>query len=552
MTGAEVGGRTTVDFGGFVHADRGSLMDGRGRPILLRGVGLGNWLLPEGYMWRFPREGPQSPRQIEALITDLVGGDAAAAFWRGFREHFISETDIERIAAEGFDHVRLPMNSRLLIDEAGELRVDGLAPIDRLIEWCRRHRLWVILDLHGAPGGQTGTNIDDSPRGQPDLFVVGGAYRDLTIALWTRLAARYRDETVIAGYDLLNEPLPHEHADRYAADLVSLYRDLTAAIRSVDRNHLITYEGVRWSTDWSIFSEVWDHNSMLQFHKYWSAPDRPSIAGYLRSGQALGLPIYMGEGGENDAGWLQTAFGLYEDLGISWNFWPWKKLDTWTSPLSVRPPEGWPAVVRYASGQGPKPAAASVERWLEELLERMRPDVCEYRTEIISALFHRVPVRLAPEAFGFLGEGVSYRTHQARPLAWFRSDDRVTIRRAGGAAGEAGFDHSDGPGQDGPGFDVEIGAGEWLEYSIEVAMPSRLDLEVDAQLADPGRGEAPFVSVDDDLVSVQIVDGSLQGTTSGGIVPGRHVLRIAAGGSVMTISSIRITPAVNDADSKDR
>lgn len=552
MNGGGLASRTQVAFDGFVHADRGRLADGRERHTVLRGVGLGNWLLPEGYMWRFPREGPQSPRQIEALISDLVGDEAAAAFWRSFRERFISEADIERIAAEGFDHVRLPLNSRLLIDEAGQPREEGIALVDRLIEWCRRHRLWVILDLHGAPGGQTGTNIDDSPREQPDLFVVGGAYRDFTIALWTLLAERYRDETTVAGYDLLNEPLPHEDADRYAADLVSLYRDLTVAIRGVDPNHLLIYEGTRWSTDWSIFSEAPDPNAMLQFHKYWSAPDRPSIAGYLEQGQALGLPVYMGEGGENGTGWLQTAFGLYEDLGISWNFWPWKKLDTWTSPLSVTPPPRWDELVRYAAGQGARLPSAQAQALLDDLLDRMRPDACEYRVGVVNALFHRLPVRLAAEAFGFHGEGVSYLTHQARPLEWFRSDDRVTIRRTGGDAGEAGFDHSDGPGQDGPGFEVKIGPGDWLAYSIEVAMPSRLDLEVDVQLADPGRGEAPFMSIDDSLVSVQLVDGSLRGTTSGEIMPGRHVLRIAAGGSVLVISSIWITPAGNDADSKDR
>jgi aryl-phospho-beta-D-glucosidase BglC (GH1 family) len=196
-----------VAIDGFVHAEGGSLVDGRGRPLLMRGVGLGGWLLPEGYMWRFPRDVAQSPRAIEALVEELIGADAAEAFWRGFREHFVMEADIERIGAEGFDHVRLPMNSRLLLDRVGDVRPEGLEPIDRLVGWCRRHGLRVVLDLHAAPGGQTGTNIDDSPRGRPDLFLVGGAYREQTIGLWTQLAERYRDETVVAGYD----PVSYTH-----------------------------------------------------------------------------------------------------------------------------------------------------------------------------------------------------------------------------------------------------------------------------------------------------------------------------------------------------
>lgn len=224
-------------FDGFVHADGGRLVDGQGRPRLLRGVGLGNWLLTEGYMWGFDDAGPQSPRQIEAFIDDLIGSTAAVTFWRTFRERFITENDIEQIAAAGLDHVRLPINARLIIDDTGRLVEEGIALVDRLIEWCRAHRLWVVLDLHGAPGGQTGTNIDDSPRGLPDLFLKGGAYRDLTVRLWEELARRYRDEPVVAGYDLLNEPLPNDYQDRLAPDLVVLYRDLTDAIR--DRKSVV-------------------------------------------------------------------------------------------------------------------------------------------------------------------------------------------------------------------------------------------------------------------------------------------------------------------------
>ena len=534
-------GLTEVSFDGFVHADNGRLVDGRGRPLLMRGVGLGNWLLLEGYMWRFPREGPQSAREIEALIVDLVGAEAAAEFWRGFRDRFIGESDIRRIAAEGFDHVRLPLNARLLIDEAGDLLPEGVAPIDRLIEWCRRHGLWVILDLHGAPGGQTGTNIDDSPRGLPDLFLVGGAYRELTIALWMRLAERYRDETVIAGYDLLNEPLPHGYGDQYGADLVSLYRDLTTAIRWVDRDHLITYEGTRWSTDWNLFGEVFDPNSMLQFHKYWSAPDRPSIAQYLERAEALSLPVYMGEGGENEPAWLQTAFGMYEDLGISWNFWPWKKLDTWTSPASVTLPDRWGELVRYAVGEGPRLAASGAAAVLDDLLERVRLDNCVYRAEIVRALFHRVPLRLAPVAFGFLGAGISYETGQAEPMDGLRSDDRVTIRRADGGAGSIAFDHSDTSDPDDDGLEVVLEPGDWLEYSVEMATPSRLGIAVAVGPADQPQRELPILWMDGVIIASSLQDDHVCGISDKEMSTGRHLIRIESRGPGTVIRSINVS-----------
>ena len=159
-------------------------------------------------------------------------------------------------------------------------------------------------------------------------------YQEQTIQLWQALARRYRNEPVVAGYDLLNEPLPNEYQHRHADDLIALYQELTAAIRAVDPNHLIIYEGTHWASNWDIFNEVWDPQSVLQFHRYWSPPGRPGIQSFLDVRERLGLPIYMGEGGENNLDWLQTAFQLYEDDDISWNFWPWKKIETRTSPCS--------------------------------------------------------------------------------------------------------------------------------------------------------------------------------------------------------------------------
>jgi endoglucanase len=303
----------------FLRTARGRLHDSDGAAVLLRGVGLGNWLLPEGYMWRFEPPGPQSPREIEDLMLDLVGAERSATFWSGFRSRFIADADLARIAAEGMNHVRLPINSRVLLTDGGDVRPDGFATIDWLIERCRAHGLWVVLDLHGAPGGQTGTNIDDSPRGLPELFM-RRHYREQTVSLWTEVARRYRDEPVVAAYDLLNEPLPNEYQHMYAGELVALYRELTEAIRAVDPHHLIMYEGTHWASNWDIFADVWDPQSVLQFHRYWSPPDRPGIRTFLDVRERLNLPIYMGEGGENNLDWLQTAFQLYEDEEISWNF----------------------------------------------------------------------------------------------------------------------------------------------------------------------------------------------------------------------------------------
>jgi endoglucanase len=389
-------------FTGYVHARNSQIVDGLGAPLLLRGIGLGNWLLAEGYMWKFGVE-MSSPRQIEARITGLVGPDKAQSFWALYRDAFITEADIESIAELGFDHVRLPLNSRGLMDDDGNWIEAGFALIDRAISWCEKHNLWILLDLHGAPGGQTGTNIDDSPNSKPELFM-DARYRALTVEMWREIARRYRRKTSVLGYDLLNEPLPNEWQHIYADELVSLYREITAAVREIDADHLIIYEGSHWATNWSIFTDVIDTNSALQFHRYWCPPERSSIAEYLEVRDRLGLPIYMGEGGENTPEWIYAATRLYEQHNIGWNFWPWKKLDTVTSPLSIETPVGWALVADPEAIVEP----AAADKILNDFLEFSRFANCTPRPQIINALFGRLPLRIP--AWGYIEQNAEAPT----------------------------------------------------------------------------------------------------------------------------------------------
>jgi hypothetical protein len=524
---------------GFVHAAAGNLLDGHGEPLMLRGVGLGNWLLPEGYMWRFEPPGPQSPREIEALVEELVGHDRADQFWQRFKTTFIAEDDIAQIRAEGMNHVRLPINSRVVMDDEGQLIKGGFDVIDGLIEWCRSHQLWVVLDLHGAPGGQTGTNIDDSPHGAPELFT-NDRYRALTIGLWRAFAQRYRNETVVAAYDLLNEPLPNEYQHIYADRLRDLYVELTAAIRDIDPNHVICYEGSHWATNWTMFTEVWDQNSVLQFHKYWSPPDRPSIQTFIDAGHRLGLPIYMGEGGENNLDWLQTAFQLYDDCGISWNFWPWKKVDTLTSPCSVSAPPGWRHITDYAAGKAAKPGRAEAWQILDELLEAMPLARCTYRSEIISAVLRRPPLRIPAVGFGFDGAGKSYKTSGAVPLTGFRSDDLVTIRLAGGIeSGALDWHHNTGVARSvEEELLVSLDIGDWVAYDIAITEPMRLDFVVASDRP------AIEISVDDVVLDLEDVgDGTVSATANWLLSGGHHVVRITGLAQETLVRSIEVTPA---------
>ena len=93
----------------FVHAEGKFLADPAGHKLILRGTNLGNWLVPEGYMFRL-EEGPQSAREIEAMVNELIGPTDAAKFWHEYRDGYITRKDIDFIAQAGFNTIRIPFH----------------------------------------------------------------------------------------------------------------------------------------------------------------------------------------------------------------------------------------------------------------------------------------------------------------------------------------------------------------------------------------------------------------------------------------------------------
>jgi len=128
------------------------IINGNGDKVMLRGVGLGNWMLPEGYMWKFGKEADR-PRRIEKLVSDLLGPAEARDFWTNFRANYITETDITRISELGFNSVRPALNARLFLvgDNYATADSEGFRLLDNLVGWCKQHRVYVIIDMHGAP-----------------------------------------------------------------------------------------------------------------------------------------------------------------------------------------------------------------------------------------------------------------------------------------------------------------------------------------------------------------------------------------------------------------
>ena len=379
---------------GFVRIDGTQIVAPDGTPLKLRGVGLGNWLLAEGYMFRLD-DGPESERQIRTLVAELVGPDRAAEFWETFRERYVTRDDIALLKRLGLNSVRVPFNYRLLTPEhqAGTWLDDGFAILDRVVGWSRDAGLYVILDMHGAPGGQTGENIDDS-YGHPWLFT-SQASQDRTVEIWKRLASRYRNEPAVLGYELLNEPLPHwDELRKYDALLEPLYRRITQAIREVDPHHIVILGGAKWNRDFSVFGPPFAPNLLYAFHKYWDETTEASIRPYIDFRARQNVPVWLGESGENDNEWIGACVRLVEQRDIGWCFWPYKKMEKASAIVSFDRPVHWDQIVAYGKlrdasfeeKRKARPSRDIAEAALADLLAAIRLERCRVNEGYVRAL----------------------------------------------------------------------------------------------------------------------------------------------------------------------
>jgi hypothetical protein len=370
---------------GFVQVAGTGLVDGAGQPLLLRAMDLGDWFLPEGYMWGFSGPRGDRARRIEQRVQELIGATAAAAFWQAWRDTFVTEDDIARMHDLGFNAVRVALSARMLMPE-GQTAFDeaGFGYVERLVKWCRAHGVYVVFDMHAAPGGQTGTNIDDDINDQPELFTTPDDQTRLT-TLWTEIARRYAASTTVVGYDLLNEPIAPMFSS-FNAQLWPTYQRLGAAIRSVDGHHILIVEGAAWANDWSTLGAPFDPQLVYSFHKYWDDPSVGSIQGYLDGRAKWNRPLWAGEIGENDPTWYKAAFPMLEKSNVGWGFWTWKKLGSTNNPYGIPVPSQWDAVVAYVNDPSQVPAPGVAQAALDELRQSIPLARCTYNKDSVCAV----------------------------------------------------------------------------------------------------------------------------------------------------------------------
>lgn len=342
----------TANASNFVTIKGENLMDANGKKLYIVGTNLGNWLNPEGYMFDFKKTNCEW--MINDMVCELAGPDFAREFWQAFKDNYITEADIAYIKQTGANTIRLPFNYKLFTREdymGKNDETEGFKQMDKVIDWCRKYDLHLILDMHDCPGGQTGDNIDNG-HGYPWLFESESS-QQLFCQIWQKIASRYKDEPVILGYELMNEPIATMFSDSLRAALNAklepLYKRATKAIREVDQNHIILLGGAQWNGNFEPFSDwKFDNKIMYTCHRYGGEPTKAAIQSIIDFRNKIKLPMYMGEIGHNTDQWQADFCATMKKANIGYTFWPYKKIDG-SCMMGIKKPADWDStIVKFA------------------------------------------------------------------------------------------------------------------------------------------------------------------------------------------------------------
>ena len=480
---------TMLSWGQGLKADGTKIVNSKGEEVLLRGVGPGGWLIMEGYMMQTSGvAGTQ--HEIKEKLIDLMGETNTETFFSKWRENHFTKRDVDSLAAWGYNSIRIPMHYNLFtlpIEEepvAGEntWKETGFELIDNVLAWAAPHNIYVILDMHATPGGQgkLSAEINDYDPDKDALWE-NQENQDKLVALWTRIADRYKDNEWIGGYDLINET--HWDFENNNALLREVFEDITAGIRSVDTKHILFIEGNSYANDHSGLTPPWDDNLVYSFHKYWNTNNENDLDWILPLREEHNVPLWMGESGENSNTWYTDAISLFENNNIGWAWWTMRKIGSINSPYDININPGYQKILDYWKGEGPRPTAEETFDGMMQLSENLLvenspyikdvPDACIRQVQTdetipyhgtptaIPGVVHMADYDLGKNNFAYY-DTVAANYHQstgdfqAWNSGWSYRNDGVDIEKNTDNVNSNGFH---------VGF---VNKGEWMKYTVQV------------------------------------------------------------------------------------
>jgi aryl-phospho-beta-D-glucosidase BglC (GH1 family) len=279
------------------------------------------WVYDEQSLWDYfdARYGAEKAEQLRATLVD----------------NWIGEEDFRLAAELGLNVVRVPFWYQALDDEMlpeSDFREQGWQALHQAVEWARQYDLYIILDLHGAPGGQSAAGHAGLPEGNK-LWDTPQCL-DKTVTLWGAVATYFAGDPHVAAYDLLNEPMGCPDAESYREVHDAIYR----AIREADPEHIVMIED-GYLGDARIVSpaEMGWENAMYSVHIYNGGTTAEEyLNGFVGELQDVAeyyerydCPLFVGEFSAMDnQPWaiegMGAVFAAMNRAGIHWAPWTWK------------------------------------------------------------------------------------------------------------------------------------------------------------------------------------------------------------------------------------
>ena len=271
-----------------------------------------------------------------------------------------TEDDIETLASWGATMARFQiMRNWSARDDNQDLaeyaawidsRLDNLEDV---LRWAGSRGMKIVVDLHTVPGGKRAKD------GQMNMFE-DDRFADAFVDTWRRIAARFKGNPAIYGYDLVNEP---HQKERVKNDYWTLQRRAAEAVREIDPDTpvIVESDGSDSPAAYAWLSPLRMDNVIYQVHVYapmlfthqgvhgratgekWPDPARKWDKEFLREtlrpviefSRRHGAKIYVGEfsaiawaeGAEN---YLRDCIELFGEYGWDWTYHAFREWKGWS------------------------------------------------------------------------------------------------------------------------------------------------------------------------------------------------------------------------------
>ncbi len=476
-------------------------------PFLIKSIGTGNWMIQEGYMMQSTDAGIGTHTQFRTKLEQEIGEERTAEFYQDWLDNHMTKADLDSMKAWGFNAIRPALHYKWFTLPIQDEPVSGqhtwvdagFEKLDELMGWAAANQMYVMFDMHGAPGGQgKNSNINDYDETLPSLFE-DEANKDKLEALWIKLAQRYKDNPWFGGYDLINEPnwrlgdsgnengCGTENND----ELWDVHLRLTKSIRQIDPNNIIYLSGNCWGNNYNSFEahplSSYDDNTVITFHKYWNQNDQESIQWAVDMREQYNRPLWMSESGENSNQWFADAIHLFESNNIGWSWWPVKKsrtnnifkvttpesyyqlLQAWESGESLSAEQTYHAVMEYSKAHRHENTTVAPDV-IYALINNEDPTATKaYRHHGVDQWIPFVDYDLGRDGYAY-EDRLSQNIHDEQGQWKVWNDGRKYRNDGVDIGGSAG------------GYFVSwTEPGEWLQFTIQVPQAGEFKLELETK-----------------------------------------------------------------------